>query len=290
MADEQQPAAPVPPAEPKVVHVATKVPSADPDPTPPGPPAEPAQETPKAEAAPDDERLRKGFSALSKKEKALRQKEQQLKTLEEQVRKAETLRQKAKDNPLEVLNEYGVTYEQLTDYILGNEKPAPSPEDKIRAIEERLERERQEAAEARSRAEQEAIERKIDQFKNHILKPSLQANADKYELINSRGDEGAELVFDVIEEYHKTHSQVLPWHVAADHVEQHLEQEGRKLLQLRKFRVSEGQSTAQITTAPVGDTLSRNRAGELPVVNEQRLPLDPEDRTRAVLKRNRLWA
>ncbi len=83
-----------------------------------------------ATPAPEDDRIRRGFAALSRKEKALREKEKTFKDAESKLAAIETLRQKALTNPLEVLQEYGLSYEQLTDYILGNEKVAPTPEDR----------------------------------------------------------------------------------------------------------------------------------------------------------------
>ena len=257
------------------------------------PTAETATTSASAPPPAEDDRLRRGFSALTKKEKALRQKEQQIKAAEDQLKRLEALRQKAKDNPIEVLQEFGLTYDQLTDYILGTQKEV-TPEDRIAAIEERIERERKEAEERAAKAEAERIERTIASWKEHTLKRGLQADADRWELVNSRGDDGVELVWEVIESYHQTHGEVLDWQRAADEVEKHMESEARKILGLKKFQ-TKAQSAPQDappkqeTKEEGGSTLSRSSVGEVSVISDESLPLDPDDRNRAILSRMRLW-
>lgn len=254
--------------------------------------AAPATGSPPAAPAspPEDDRIRRGFAALSRKEKALREKERLIKTAEETTKRLEALQGKAMANPIEFLKEFGLSYEQLTDYILGTEKPAPTPEDRVKALEERLEKEAREAKDARERAASEATERSIANYKEQILKPGIKGNADKYELINARGDEGSELVFEVIEQYHAQNGKVLAWHEAADHVEKALEDEARKLLSLKKFQISaKAPASERQPEGDGGNTLSRSRGGELPVISDDSLPLDPDERNRALAQRYRLW-
>lgn len=244
---------------------------------------EPKTDGPEVVIAAEDLRLRKGFSALAKKEKAIRQKEQALKALEERVAKVDALRQKAKENPLEVLQEYGLTYEQLTDFILsGNAPKEATPDDRVKALEERLERDAKEREETAKAAKVDDEKRRIMFWKETVLVPGLKANADRWECIHARGDAAYELVIDVMAAYTNKHGVPPAADVAADQVEKDLEEEGRIYAGLKKFRP---QSEPETT----GSTLSRNKAGELPVVTNGVLPLDPDERNKAILRGIRLW-
>ena len=233
--------------------------------------------------APDDDRLRRGYAALARKEKSLRERETQLKRLE-------GLEKKAKESPLEFLKEFGLSYDQLTDLILGaDEKPEPTADDRVAALEARLENERVAREAADAAAKEANIERQINTFKTGVLAHGIKSNPDKYELINARGDDGVELVFEVIQSHFEKTQEVLSWDKAADYTEEHLETEARKLLSLKKFKPA-ATPTSQEPRSQESNTLSRSNAGEMPVVNDDELPMDPEERTRAILSRNRLWA
>ena len=245
------------------------------------PPVETKAET-KPEVTPDDERLRRGYAALARKEKAIRAQEQESKRLA-------GIEKLAKESPLEALKALGLSYDQLTDLILGNEeKGEPTADDRVAALEARLENERKERETAAKAQADADTERKINTFKTGVLAHGIKSNPDKYECINARGGDGVELVWEVIESYHEANGEVLNWEVAAEQVEKHLEDEARAMLGLKKFKQATApQSQAQRSEGT--NTLSRSNAGELPVVTDEELSLDPDERTRALTRSHRLW-
>ncbi|MDQ3024778.1 MAG: hypothetical protein M3R04_10455 [bacterium] len=234
-------------------------------------------------AAPEDDRLRRGFAALSRKEKDIREREKGIKRFED-------LSAKAKASPLEFLQEFGLSYDQLTDLILGgeSEKPAPTADDRVAALEARLEAERTERETSAKAAQEATIERQINTFKEGVLKHGIKTAGDKFECINAKGDDGIELVWEVIESYHETHGEVLNWERAAIEVEQHLEAEARKVLGLKKFR--QAGATSEEPRSANGGTLSRSGGGEMPVLGgDANLPLDSMERNRIIMSSTKLW-
>ena len=73
------------------------------------------------------------FAALARKEQevfrkqqAIRQQQAELARQAEEIRAFNSARQQALQNPLEALKSLGLTYEQITDYVLNDNKPTPS--------------------------------------------------------------------------------------------------------------------------------------------------------------------
>lgn len=84
-------------------------------------PVEP-QTSPEAAKTTEDPLISSKFAALARKEKALRmkytefqQKESELKGLQEEIAKARSFREQLKSDPLTVLNQEGITYDQLVN-------------------------------------------------------------------------------------------------------------------------------------------------------------------------------
>src|SRR5687767_14150950 len=114
----------------------------------------------------EDQEFSKKFAALAKRERLLRQKEEQAKAQWDAVQRFEQARKQAKSNPLGFLEEAGLSYQEITDYLLNDSKP--SPDAQIQALREQIEQERRERQEAEERKKAEGVEGTIKAFKAQI--------------------------------------------------------------------------------------------------------------------------
>jgi len=183
------------------------------------------------------------FAALAKKEKIAfnrqREAETKLKEAEEKLKLYEQFENKkksAKTNPLEFLSEAGLTYDEITDFMLNG---GVKHKDKTEVLEEkfnefvsRKEKEEQEKLENEQKALKAQEEKIIAEFKNQLNK-FLNDNQDKYELINLYNAQ--ELVVATIEQHYENKKEVLSNERAAELVEAHLEEEAKKLANSKKF-------------------------------------------------------
>lgn len=174
------------------------------------------------------------FAELAKRQRELTQRQLELKAKEERLTPVEQALAKAKENPLAALEALGMTYEDLTHFIL-NEGKEPEPEDKLAAIEKRLNERETAEREAREKEAAERVEATLTQFKTSIA-DTAKASPDKYELILNAGDYGTELVFDTVSEYFQTHGEVLPIETALEHVEAYFEKEALRIAQANKIK------------------------------------------------------
>jgi hypothetical protein len=217
------------------------------------------------------ENLSSQFAALAKKEKRILSKQQELeaknKDLEEKLKKYEQFeakKQAAKTNPLEYLNEAGLTYDELTQYILNGSKAFEK--DKATEIEERLnsfiaqaEADKKAQVEREAKLAQEQEEKVIAQFKesvkNHILNKK-----SEFELINLY--DATDLVISTIEAHFEKTQQILDTDSAAELVEKHLEDEIKKLANSNKFKdkikieeTKQGQNTQRKDTVTLSNSM-----------------------------------
>lgn len=202
-------------------------------------------ETPPVEAPPaEDPKIAARFAALSRREKQAVEKERAVKELEARIsqereqysRHLEAI-QKAKENPVALLEAAGIDFDYLTRFILNDNKVAP--DDKLGAIERRI-AEVEAAAAAKVEALQQAeiqrqeqyIETMIDSYRQE-LKSEIASKADDYEMIIANGAEDD--VFSMITEHFAATGEILPPEVAAKQFEDQLYQEAVKFLGLKKF-------------------------------------------------------
>lgn len=232
------------------VPVTTSAPPA-PEPVTPAPAAAvaptngaPAAAAPVPEPKKEDERFAPRFAALARKEKGLVEKEKGLsereKTLAEREAKLagyESLKDRAKKDPVSVMNELDMSYEQLTRMILNDGKP--TDEDKVAELERKVEEERQariakEKAEADRElaAQKEWVDRQFAWYKDSI-KRTVASAPDEYELIIA--NDAQDLVWSVTEEWFNETGEILPPAEAAKRVEAHLTAEAEKLLKTKKL-------------------------------------------------------
>lgn len=212
------------------------------------PPAPTNGASPPPAAAPEpkkeDERFAPRFAALARKEKGLVEKEKGLsereKGLAEREAKLagyESLKDRAKKDPVSVMNELDMSYEQLTRMILNDGKPGT--EDKITELEQKLEDERkariekEEADKKRETAAQkEWVERQFAWYRDSI-KRTIESAPDDFELIIA--NEAHDLVWSVTEEWFNETGEILSVADAAKRVEDYLTADAEKLLKTKKL-------------------------------------------------------
>jgi len=191
--------------------------------------------------APEHGEYASKFAALSKREKRIQEQLNELKLSKSEVEKFNSLKLKVKENPLSVLDEYGITIEQLLTHSLGEDAPPLSESDRLDLMKKEIQALRDEQAErleaekkAKETEDQSRIEEAIlaHRFK---IEEHVSKNSEKYELLHLNGDAGLDLVWEVTEQYFEQNQKVLSPDEAADKVEAYLEQEARKLLAVKKL-------------------------------------------------------
>lgn len=219
----------------------------------------PAAPTDPSPAAPQPEQgeYASKFAALSKREKRIQEQLNELKTGRSDVDRINALKTKVKENPLSVLDEYGLTIEQLLTHSLGEDAPPLSESDRLDSLKKEIESLRNEQAErllAEKKAkESEETSRIEEAILSHRFKiqEHVSKNSETYELLNMNGDAGLDLVWEVTEQYFEQNNKVLTPQEAADKVEAYLEGEARKMLGVKKLR------PPQTTEARVNELVER---------------------------------
>jgi len=254
----------------------------------PAPAPEPAPEKPRADRF---ALLARKEQDLLRKQQAVRQQQAQLARQAEELRAFEQAKKQALLNPLDALKQLGLTYEQITEFVLNDNKPTPNAE--VMSVRQELEefkraqREEQEKLLEQQREmqtrEQQAI---IESFREEVGEYVSQ-HAETYELTNLYG--GANLVSDVIEEHFKQSGKLLTIPEAAKLVEEHYEELARKAQQTKKFAVTQQKvaSTQAQTAAPaprMGPTLSNDLSANV-AAGVPKSPRSDADRIAAALAR-----
>jgi hypothetical protein len=191
------------------------------------------------------------FAFLAKKEAAIvRQRHElkaQMEALASQRSEVEKLRaeidqvkgRKAsyRSNPLAALEDAGLSYKELTDFILNNntvstESQIKALQDKISEVESARQRDAEEREEAAKRQAAEREVAVISEFKNEISN-FISSKKDEYELTNLY--DSSDLVYDTVEAYFEKTNKVLSIPEACDLVEKYLEKQVEKSLQTKKL-------------------------------------------------------
>ncbi len=203
----------------------------------------PQVEEPKKE----DHDLSPRFAALAKRERQILAKQQELARMKSEAEAAhkealeyKKIRENAKLNPMAYLESVGLSIQEVSEFILNDRKL--TPEQRVDLLEKKL----QQDAEAQTRAAQEAAEREtqavIDQHKKSVAQ-FVTSDPDTYELINKHGEDGTDLVFQVIYDHFVENGGRLPpmpIQDAARAVEDHLERLYKEsILTSKKFQPKE---------------------------------------------------
>jgi hypothetical protein len=236
------------------------------------------------------------FAALSRREKALRsqedqitQKLSQLDAMMEKFNSSQTpaepepekkvelpLEYRLKKDPLNTLNELGLSYEQLTNLALNDGKL--TPEMQIQLLKDEMDSKynteieslRNELVERDKKNEQTKYEETINGFKSQIT--DFVDKSEEFELI--KANNARDLIYDVIEEHHGETGRVLDIKEAAELVESHLLEETKKLMKLNKIK-----SLMEIKEEPQDKrqpqvTLSNSQSARVPNQQERKIGRD----------------
>lgn len=214
-------------------------------------PTEPAQPTPEQKAQADQ--FASKFAALSRKDKQLREREKQIekrladlearsKQEQEEVSKYKSIPERLKKEPLNVLKEYGLTMQELTDMMLNDGKPTPEmmlseAEKRMQAKLDELDKKLKEKEELETSTKHQQA---IDNFKSEISSFITENNND-YELIAA--NDAADLVYEVIEAHFNDtadedgqNGTIMDVKEACNLVEQHFLNEAKRHLKLGKVK------------------------------------------------------
>lgn len=169
------------------------------------------------------------LARFAKKDREIYQREQRLKAGEADLASWTEAKELAAKDPLKFIEKFGVTYDGLTKNILGTIK---RPEQEMRARLDKLEKER---AEEQQQAQQAQYDRTLSTFKSGIA-TSLAKQPDVYELTLLEGDDGVDLVEEVIKQHWQATEEILDVDDAARMVESHLEEALEKRLGSKKLK------------------------------------------------------
>lgn len=278
--------------------------------------------------APKDDRFSAKFAALTRKEKEIKAREKaalareaelqkRLQEVEERSKSERTLEDMLKENPLKVLKEkLGYDFEKLAEIQLNDENPttdmkiqralekvSQTYEEKIKKLEERLEEQTKLKAEEEKQEAQKQYEQTVNGFKTQI-KDLVAKDDEKFELVQSRGQEGIDMVFEVMQNVYletsgkdedgnilldETGMPVQPGKImdiaeAIAEVERELEEHAKKILELKKFKKQTSQEK-EASTKQDSPTLSNTHSSEVPRNGMKRLSDEESKREAAKLIR-----
>lgn len=209
----------------------------------------PVAETPKETPVPmqevpvPEDKFGPKFAALSKKEKEIKrlqmeikQKEQMLSEKEKTYKTWEEKKSKARENPLDYLNDANLTYDDLTQYYLNGKKP--TAETKVGVLETKIDQLEKKLQEKLQEEENLKKQTKVTEYKGSI-KTFIKSNAGKFEAL-SEIDEGADVVYNLIDQHYQETENELEFEEACEKAEAYLEEWGTeqlsKMLKIKKFK------------------------------------------------------
>lgn len=243
----------------------------------------PAEAPVEAKEPEKDDKFSSRFAALAKREKAIQAREAKIKEMETRFSSIDKQDAEFKSNPIKFLQDrYGLSYNDLTQLVLNDNKP--TPEMKVRELEEKLtafERQKQDEA---KKAEEERINGVINKFMGEIGS-FVDDNANEFELIKAHG-EGKELIYNVIDQHLSRTGRMLSIKEAAEHVEKYLTDEAQRFLNLNKFKPKEAPKEApkaELKAAVTPKTLTNQAQTEVPTPKVEPLSIEESKRRAAAL-------
>lgn len=210
----------------------------------------------------------KKFTALSHKEKELKQREAKLEEKLKEFQSADMLKSQLKETPLKLLEEAGISYEDLTEMVLN--EGSPTTEMMLKKIKEEsmseIEKLRQEYIDDKKAEETAKYEQTLENFQNEIV--SFVNDNEDYEFI--RAQDRSDLVYEVIDLHHEETGRILDIKEAADAVEQHLYDKAKELAKIKKlgFKLTEEQQE-QLDDSGIEDSSSKQENKSVTLSNEQ---------------------
>lgn len=265
-------------------------------PTAPAPEQQQPQEAPKPKEVDHELEWAKRFNALSKKEKMMLDQRRHLEEQRKEIAAFHELKKLAQENPTELFSKLGISYDDVTNYYLNDGKA--TPEQKLKAYEARLaalETERLTEKQQAERAKEEAV---ISNFKSNIK--SAVSSGDKYELTNAQGEEGIDLVFEVVDQLHQETGKI-ELERALELVEAHLEKNYETVIKsaqkLKKFFPSEEAKADIVTGAksesaskPLVNTLTHQATTTSAAPTQKRMLTDEESKAQMAELLRQAWS
>lgn len=237
-------------------------------------PVSPVKEAPKP---PGGDR----FAALAKKERALQKQMAEIKQAQVKMSEWEKARSEATTNPIKALEMLGLSYEQITQFMLNGQKPTPELE--IQAVKKQLQDMKQEQ-ESKAKAELEAsqskakaeYQRTLSEF-NQEVGEFVKANAGEYELTAMY--QGEAIISATIEQHFANTKKILSIKEAADLVEKYFEEQVSAAQKTKKFQAKQTpkeekpqpkrESVSKQSTPTISNELTSSAPSLLPAKTEQ---------------------
>ncbi len=200
----------------------------------------------------DDSQFSSRFAALSRKEKYIQEQQAALKAQQEEAQKISELKERIKENPVSVLEHFGISLDDLITASLGEDAPEPTTDSQIEALRAEIEGFKT----AQQKREEEDRKKQEEEYQNSIneaitahqlkITDHLSQNADKYELITLQGAQ--DLVWEVTEaHYEANNGEILTPEQASDKVEAYLEEQVRKAMNLKRFGAKEPEAQEKVS-------------------------------------------
>lgn len=260
-------------------------------------PAQNAQEPTQTAAAPVKDQFAERMEIMAKKERTLWRERQRIESETQRLaseraeyEKWKQTKEKAKSNPLEYLSEAGLSYDQLTQFMLNGGKPTEKDElsalrDEFKRLREEQEQDKKKQTDNQTQAQAQAEAQAIATFKEDIGE-FVETNKSTYELCATR--DATEDIFTTISDAFKIRIQ--EWNEngrigrppgpmaikdAADIVEEFYEKEVLRLSETQKMRsklqpqpTTEGQTRTKEPSKTLTNNMASTAASVLPAKND----------------------
>ncbi len=230
----------------------------------PGPVTPPAQDTDTPKDPEATGPLSPQFAALAKQKRAIQVKERELAEREKKLSspgQGSIALDRLKAEPLRVLLESGVTYEQLTEAIV---KDQGNPE--IRTLKDEMNSLREGMDQKLSQRDQQAEQQVLQEMRREAT--NLVADGDDFELI--RGTESVPDVMQLIERTYRKTGEVLDVKEACQLVEDELFKETQKLAKFKKVQSQFAPTQQQLQPQRGFRTLTNRDTATAPMSAKQR--------------------
>lgn len=230
------------------------------------------------------------FAALAKKERQLQQQMQQLKLQQAEVDKYKSARETALQNPLEALKQLGLTYDQITQFMLNGQKPTPELE--MQGIKQEIEKLRTEQADKeRKQVEQQQAQAKADYQRtlsefDQEVQDFVKSNSEKYELTSMYNGEA--IVRATIEQHFAQTKKIMSVEEATELVEKYFEDQVTAAQKTKKFQAKQSPKEASQPKKEMGSkqptpTLSNELTSSAPSMLPAKTENDRLQRAMAAL-------
>lgn len=201
-------------------------------------PSEVKPEEPTKSEAKEDPKLGSRFAALTKRERAIQLKEAEVKAQLDSATRFEELKKTGKANPLAVLEELGMSGEELIQAILKQDQAEEEPDEvtKLRQTVDELLKDRDNEKKARDQQkveeEKQALDSALGMYKTELT-AFADANAAQFELV--RALNGVPIAMDVMQRFFDENGEIPEPSKVLEYVEEYLTEIAKPVIGLKKF-------------------------------------------------------